>query len=208
LRQYGLPIRPAFAEAARPKETLRQELRMAPLLPAALLVGGGEGLGPLASIACAIADRLWVDGVAAGQLVVICGRNHGLQRRLAAHPWPIPVQIHGFVHNMSDWMAACDCIVTKAGPGAIAEALIRGLPIILSGYIPGQEDGNIPFVVENEVGIYSEDPVVIAETIYQWFGVEQEELKRMARHARRLGNPRSTYQIVEELARLLGAYQD
>jgi len=35
-------------------------------------------------------------------------------------------------------MGACDCIITKAGPGTIAEAMIRGLPIILNDYIAGQ----------------------------------------------------------------------
>ncbi|MEM7587571.1 MAG: glycosyltransferase, partial [Acidobacteriota bacterium] len=37
---------------------------------------------------------------------------------------------------MSDWMSACDIICSKAGPGTIAEAWIRGLPIILTGFLP------------------------------------------------------------------------
>lgn len=41
--------------------------------------------------------------------------------------------------NMDEWMGAVDCIVTKAGPGTIAEAMIRGLPIMLSAFLPGQE---------------------------------------------------------------------
>lgn len=45
----------------------------------------------------------------------------------------------GFVSNMDEWMGAVDCIVTKAGPGTIAEAMIRGLPIMLSAFLPGQE---------------------------------------------------------------------
>ena len=44
----------------------------------------------------------------------------------------------GFVTNMAEWMTASDVIVTKAGPGTIAEALICGLPIILNGFIPCQ----------------------------------------------------------------------
>jgi len=39
---------------------------------------------------------------------------------------------------MNEWMYACDAIVTKAGPGTIAEAMICGTPILLNGYIPGQ----------------------------------------------------------------------
>lgn len=47
--------------------------------------------------------------------------------------------MQGFVSNMDEWMGAVDCIVTKAGPGTIAEAMIRGLPIMLSAFLPGQE---------------------------------------------------------------------
>jgi UDP-N-acetylglucosamine:LPS N-acetylglucosamine transferase len=36
------------------------------------------------------------------------------------------------------WMAAVDTIITKAGPGTIAEALISGLPILLNGNVPCQ----------------------------------------------------------------------
>jgi len=48
------------------------------------------------------------------------------------------VKVCGFVTNMAEWMTACDTIITKAGPGTIAEALICGLPIILNGFIPCQ----------------------------------------------------------------------
>ena len=48
------------------------------------------------------------------------------------------VSVQGFVDNMPEWMSACDVIVTKAGPGTIAEALICGLPIILNGFVPCQ----------------------------------------------------------------------
>ena len=77
-------------------------------------------------------------------------------------------------------MAACDCIVTKAGPGTIAEALISGLPIVLSGFIPGQEEGNVPYVVDNGVGEYNADPDAIAAIVARWFGPEREKLRTMA----------------------------
>ena len=47
---------------------------------------------------------------------------------------------------MPDFMRASDFIVTKAGPGTIAEALNAELPIILYSKLPGQEDGNVTFV--------------------------------------------------------------
>lgn len=55
------------------------------------------------------------------------------------------------MHNMEEWMHACDVIITKAGPGTIAESFICGLPVLLNGFIPGQEEGNIEYVLEHQV---------------------------------------------------------
>lgn len=67
----------------------------------------------------------------------------------------IHVVVTGFVTNMSDWMGAADLIITKAGPGTIAEACCKGLPILLNCYLPGQEEGNVRFVTEGGFGGYS-----------------------------------------------------
>jgi 1,2-diacylglycerol 3-beta-galactosyltransferase len=200
---YGLPVRPIFGQPARPRPELRAELGMDSKLPAVLLVGGGDGIGRVAVIARAIGKRLGARGTAAGQMVIVCGRNRRLQTTLTNEPWTIPVQVHGFVNNMSDWMSASDCIVTKAGPGTIAEALIRGLPILLSGYIPGQEEGNVPYVVENGVGVFASEPAAIAAQVSRWFGAERHNLARMAENARKLANPHSTENIVTDLATLI-----
>jgi 1,2-diacylglycerol 3-beta-galactosyltransferase len=207
LRQCGLPIRPVFAQEPRSKEVLRQELGMQSTAPAVLLVGGGEGFGPVAEIARAVAAQLAADRRLrrgpGGQLVVVCGRNQKLRDELMGYAWPIPTIINGFVNNMADWMAACDCIITKAGPGTIAEALARGLPIVLSGFIVGQEEGNVPYVVNNDVGLYAEDPQEIAGIVSRWFGPERVALAGMALKARQLGSPHAAFQIVEEIAKLL-----
>lgn len=203
---FGLPIRPAFARATRTKPELRSALRMDVDLPAVLLIGGGEGVGPVEEIAAELATQLTAGGKAAGQIVVICGRNKSLQERLQARTWPLPVTVNGFVDNMPDWMAACDCVVTKAGPGTIAEALISGLPIVLSGFIPGQEEGNVPYVVDNGVGEYSPNPREIAAIVARWFGPGRASLPVMAARARELGHPQATFDIVRSTISLLEAY--
>nr|MBC7243757.1 hypothetical protein [Chloroflexota bacterium] len=209
LRQLGLPIRPAFAQTPPPKSLVRQQLGLMPEVKAVLIAGGGEGMGPVGEIARAVAQRLAVNGQGArspaGQLVVICGRNQELQRELSAWDWPVPAIIKGFVENIWDWMMACDCIITKAGPGTIAEACALGLPILLSGYIPGQESGNVPYVLKHGIGIYVTEPWQIAEVIAGWFGPQQDIMEQVAANARKLGHPQATFQIVEEIARLLSS---
>lgn len=97
-------------------------------------------------------------------------------------------------------MACCDCVITKAGPGTIAEALTCGLPIVLNGCIPCQEEGNIPYVLQNGVGEYSENPDKIAEIISEWFGPQKDKLREMSKLAKKLGRPEATFDIVRSLA--------
>ncbi len=207
LRRMGLPIRPAFARKPPSKADLRESLGMARRLPAALVVSGGEGMGRVGEIAQAVSARLAAEGEepaqAAGQLAVVCGRNQELYEALSDRPWPVPTVIKGFVEDIWDWMAACDCVITKAGPGTIAEALALGLPVLLSGYIPGQETGNVPYVLKHGAGLYVEDPWQIAEVIAGWFGPQREHLDQLAENARRLGRPHATFEIIEEIVGLL-----
>ncbi len=210
LRKLGLPIRPAFARKPRPKAELRAELGMVRDVPAALVVSGGEGMGRVDEIAQAVAARLAAEGQgqaqSAGQLAVICGRNQQLHEALNARPWPVPTVIQGFVEEIWDWMAACDCVITKAGPGTIAEALALGLPVLLSGYIPGQETGNVPYVLKHGVGVYVEDPWQIAEVIAGWFGPQRDHLDHLSGNARCLGRPQAAFEIIEEIVGLLEAH--
>ncbi len=141
---HGLPIRPAFAAPLPPRGALRKRLGLAPDGAVVLLVGGGEGMGALEDTAAALDARLPPDA----HVIIVCGRNAALADKLRAAPWRLRVVVNGFVSNMEEWMGAADVVITKAGPGTIAEALIRGVPLMLNGAIPCQEEGNVPFVVE------------------------------------------------------------
>jgi 1,2-diacylglycerol 3-beta-galactosyltransferase len=207
LHLAGLPIRPAFSRPLRPKAEMRSELGLVPHVPAALIVSGGEGMGRVHEVARAIAVRLaegdGEGGAPAGQMILVCGRNEELRQQLSRQSWPIPTTIRGFVDDMWNWMAASDCIITKAGPGTIAEALALGLPVLVNGYIPGQETGNVPYVLKNGAGVYVTDPWQIAEVIHGWFGPQRRTLEQLADNARRLGRPEAAFEIVERITNLL-----
>ncbi|KAL9376127.1 hypothetical protein Peur_030247 [Populus x canadensis] len=205
IKVYGLPVRPSFVKPVRPKGELRRELGMDEDLPAVLLMGGGEGMGPIEAIARALADSLYDEnlGEPKGQVLVICGRNKKLTNRLLSIDWKVPVKVEGFVTKMEECMGACDCIITKAGPGTIAEAMIRGLPIILNDYIAGQEVGNVPHVVENGCGKFSKSPKEIAKIVAEWFGPKADEFKAMSQNALKLARPDSVFKIVHDLHELV-----
>ena len=197
---HGLPIRPAFAQRLPARRSLRRRLGLEPEGPAVLLMGGGEGMGSLEATAEALAGQLQPGA----QVVVVCGRNAALAGRLSAKAagWKVKVHVKGFLGNINEWMGACDLVITKAGPGTIAEALILGVPLLLNGAIPCQEEGNVPYVVDNKVGTYLTDPKAIAAQVAAWFGPARAELAEMASRAKRLGRPHATYDIVEDLKAL------
>ncbi|CAL0304965.1 unnamed protein product [Lupinus luteus] len=204
-RVFGLPIRPSFARAIISKDQLREELEMDPNLPAVLLMGGGEGMGPVKETAMALGESLFDEKTKkpVGQLIIICGRNKSLASTLQSLEWnDIPVKIRGFETQMEKWMGACDCIITKAGPGTIAEALIRGLPIILNDYIPGQEKGNVPYVVNNGAGVFTRSPKETAKIVTEWFTTKSDEMKRMSENALKLAQPEAVFNIVKDIHEL------
>ncbi len=190
IRVVGQPVSLRFLSRGRSKAEQRTELGLEPEQTTVLLVGGGEGMGKLYEIARSIAGaKLPV------QLVVIAGRNKGLRDKLQATEWEIPVVVQGFVTNMPGWMRASDVLITKAGPGTIMEGLACGLPILLSGYLPGQEEGNVIFVEQSGVGVLRETPEEIARTLDEWVTPGNETLAKYSARARELARPGAALDI-------------
>ncbi len=202
LRLTGLPIRPAFVDPMPAQRELRRRLGIAPDLSTVLIIAGRDGVGHIESIAKQVAQEV-AKPFQSGQLVIVCGRNQALRRRLANLQWPAPVTILGFVENMAEWMHACDCVVTKAGPGIIVEALACGRPLLLIGSIPGQEKGNIEFVVENGAGLYCAEPSAIARHVACWLSHRCGELEQFSDRAATLARPQATSVIVDDMLELL-----
>ena len=83
------------------------------------------------------------------QIVVVCGRNQELQRRLAAlPPQAHPLTVLGYTGEMDAWMAAADLLVGKAGGLTCAEAMARGLVPVIVNAIPGPEERNAAILVK------------------------------------------------------------
>jgi 1,2-diacylglycerol 3-beta-galactosyltransferase len=167
VRVTGLPVAHRFCAPSGGPAELRAKLGWGADRPAVLMVGGGDGMGPLFEIAQAVSRS----GLRC-ELAVVAGRNERLRRRLEAARWDVPAHIYGFVTDMPDLMRAADVIVTKAGPGTINEAWSAGLPIILYDYLPGQETGNVTYVVENGAGVFAPNPAAVVDALRAWIGPE------------------------------------
>lgn len=106
----------------------------------------------------------------------------------------------GFVSNMADYMVAADVLVSKAGPGTISEAAALSLPVMLTSYLPGQEEGNVDYVIDGGFGAYcsDSDPMGIAEEVCMWL-TDEERMARLSRAAKQKGAPYAARDIVQAI---------
>lgn len=196
----GMPVADRFCQLQDARPVLRTRLGWPEDLPVILMMGGGEGMGPLEEMAEALDDS----GLRAA-LVVVTGRNRVLRARLEQRRWKMPAFIYGFVHEMPAFMHASDILVTKAGPGTISEAFIAGLPMILYSKMPGQEDGNVTFVVESGAGVWAPEPAEVVAALRGWLE-RPEERWRAAHVCRTLARPQAAREIARLLARQVNVY--
>ncbi len=194
LEVVGLPIAERYCTPAGNKSSLRRKLGWPADKPIVLLVGGGEGMGPLGKTARAIDES----GLDLAQ-VVVCGRNEKLKAALESDSWENPTYIYGFTREMPDFMRAADVLVTKAGPGTIAEGLNANLPIIMYSKIAGQEDGNVSFVESEGAGVWAPKSQLVVRTLTRWICKPQDRA-RVVENTRRVARPDAAHRV----ARILG----
>ena len=149
--ETGLPVEER-ARAGAPeldeRAMLRRSLGLNEQDFVVLLTGGGEGCGGLARRTAAIL-RKFPDV----HVVTACGRNDVLRRRLTLEAGADDrLTVLGFVGNFIDWIRCADIVVTKAGPGIIAEAACCATPLLLTSHLPGQERGNAALAVRAGAG--------------------------------------------------------
>jgi 1,2-diacylglycerol 3-beta-galactosyltransferase len=193
----GMPVRRCFVRAMHLSQAqARDQLQLRSDRPIVLIVGGGDGMGPLSQVVRAIARQQ-----PPAQIVVITGRNRSLYDELTASDLPSPVQVEGFVSNMEVWMRAADILVTKAGPNTLAEAFLTGLPMVLYTALPGQEEGNVDHVIKNGAGIWAPIPRLAARAVMRLLDATDQR-RAMAQRSLALARPQATEQIARELWRL------
>jgi 1,2-diacylglycerol 3-beta-galactosyltransferase len=193
----GMPVSDRFCQPVGNRVENRARLGWPEGKPTILIVGGGEGMGPLEAVVHAISDaRL------NASLVVVAGRNRSLKQELMETHWEVPVRVYGYVKEMPEFMRAADILITKAGPGSISEGFLAGLPMILYHFLPGQETGNVDYVVNNGAGIWAPSPGQIVGVLKTWLD-DPDVLQRFAAASSHLAHPAATRQIARRLVNLI-----
>ena len=150
-RTSGMILRPDFyAPDNSDPLALRQELGLRPDLTTAIVLFGGHG----SKVMYDITRRLDAAQLPL-QLILICGRNEELAAKFNAQQWRMPLKVIGFTKEIHKLMRAADFLIGKPGPGSIAEAMVRKLPVLIecNAWTLPQERYNAEWVAEKRVGI-------------------------------------------------------
>jgi len=151
----GIPVDPRFGIPPPDRGALREALGLPREGSVVLVMGGGLGLGPVATTVRALARTS-----SAVTPVVIVGKNRRLEHRVAeeARRDGADVRVLGFVSNVFDWMRAADVLVTKPGGLTTSEALAVGVPLVLLKPLPGQEERNARYLVSRGAALRAARP--------------------------------------------------
>jgi 1,2-diacylglycerol 3-beta-galactosyltransferase len=193
----GQPVAPDFGDRVQRSQTLLGSLGLRSDLPTVLLVAGGNGLRTLGEIGQAL-----LESDLAIQVIAVCGRNLESKQMLKAVQTSKPHAILEFVPNLPELMGVSDLIITKAGPGTIAEASIAKLPIILFDAIPGHEESNVDYVLEQGLGAWCPKPSQLIEQLRAWL-THPEQLARIRDNAARVAEPQAALNIAKAIVQTL-----
>jgi hypothetical protein len=198
-RTSGMILRPDFyAEDNSDPAALRKEMGLFPELATGLVLFGGHG----SKVMFDIAERLDAAGLPL-QLILICGRNEQLAARLRSRRWKMPVHVIGFTKEIHRLMRTADFLIGKPGPGSIAEAMVRRLPVLIecNAWTMPQERYNTEWVKEKNVGIVLKSFKDVVAGVKQM--LEPARLAEFRKNVAALNN-RAIFEIPEILAALLG----
>lgn len=159
----GIPINPVFAHNTEKREA-RLAVGLDPDKKTLLVMGGSMGYGHLADTVKSL-DAIDLDF----QMICVCGNNEKAKCAVDALETKKKLLTFGFTDKVGLLMDASDCIVTKPGGLTTSEAMAKRLPMIINAPIPGHEERNTEFFVNNGAAVAVTKTYPIDIAVYQLF---------------------------------------
>ncbi|MEA4854614.1 MAG: glycosyltransferase [Christensenella sp.] len=156
----GIPIAPKFAQKLS-KMQAREKLGLDTDAFTVLIASGGMGFAGLVPV---LQDMDTVENI---HIAAVCGSNVRLKNKLNSMTFQNPVKVLGFVDNMDEYIDASDVVVTKPGGLSTSEAIAKQKPLILMKPMPGVENMNLAFLLNNSLAIHANDYQTVSQVIRQ-----------------------------------------
>lgn len=179
----GIPIDQVFSMPCNPDQ-IREKIGISAHLKTVLVMGGSLGFGPIPEII----ENL-IQCQTRFQILAVTGLNKKLANELegliptSRHP----LYIFGFIDNVNELMAISDMIVTKPGGLTSTEALVKNIPMLIVKPIPGQEEKNSQFLVNQGVAIRTNEVNEVCSIVDSMFQNEAQ-LSAMKERIQKFGS--------------------
>ena len=186
----GIPVDPEFAMPVDASAVLLRH-GLKPGRPTLLIAGGALGMSPASAVVRQILqlDRDF-------QAIIVCGRNEEMLAEISAlvKDRPDDFRVFGYTTEISDFMAVASILLSKPGGMTTAEALARGLPMVILDPIGGQEERNSDVLLECGAALKCTELTLITHKLRLLLD-DPEKLLRMSNNARTLGRPNAAADI-------------
>lgn len=196
----GIPIHPKFNHYISQQDA-REQLKLAPNRHTVLVMGGSMGYGNSRKLVEKITE-IGIDF----QILVVCGNNkrayHRVMEWTRGYTGDCTIRVMGFVHNVEVLMSAADCIITKPGGLTVSEAIAKGLPMILVNPIPGQEERNVEFLLNNGMASLVTKTFPLDDALYHLFH-SPVRLRTVHEAIRAIGHPDASERLVDYVTDLV-----
>lgn len=191
---FGIPIAEKFS-VKKCKEEACSLLEIDATKKNVLIMGGGMGFGNIDKYIEEI-DQSDLDL----QMIVVCGNNKSLYKKLQGIGTQKKMLVLGYVDNVDILMDASDCILSKPGGITTSETLAKGLPMIMIDQLPGVEDRNVEFLLNNGAALYVSRTFSIDEALHLLLE-DSHRQENIQCAIRRLARPNSTKTLCDFLIR-------
>ena len=197
IKSYGIPFDHKFNQTANSTAIFRK-LNLKPQKPVVLIMGGGQGLGPIKTIVKSL-EKSEHDI----QELIVTGTNKKLFRSLKRKIKHCKKEIHlfGFVQNINELMRISRVIISKPGGVTTAEVLSMGLPMIIVKPIPGQEINNTNFLTHKGAALKVDEPRKVYKVIDELLK-DKAKLERLVQAGAKIAKPNASFDIAKLLLSL------
>lgn len=197
IKSLGIPFDPRFNQPTD-KNKILKELKLDPLVPILLIMGGGQGLGPIKTIIKRL-EKAKTDI----QEIVVTGTNKKLYKTLKRRikKYKKKICLLAYTGNINELMAVSNLIITKPGGVTVAEVLSQKIPMIIVKPIPGQEANNTSFLTKAGAALKVDKPERINQVIDDLFA-HPAKINDLSLAAGRIGKPNASLDIAKLLLSL------
>lgn len=188
----GIPISLKFNEKTDCQKIL-ESLDFNKNIPILLIVGGKMKYEKILKIIEKTGEKIKV------QFIIIAGRDKKLQTQLEKSDLKKKrnIKIFGFVGNIQDYMAVSDLILTKAGGLTVAECMQKNLPMVINDFIPGQEEDNVKYIINNGAGVKANNTNEAIGFILNLFSSPAKMIK-MQENCKKIAKPDASKNLADK----------